>query len=165
VQVDTCEPERRRDQRRGRAAVGTEPLAVQEELRVELPWPPSCQDLLHGLLVHAEQAGYGRQIRGERYDRADVQVTVGPAVQALADAGGKGIVHPGVTEGAGEPERLETTVLLDGSLETNDGVELEEGDGGRRIIEVHLARLDVCPELLRKGLGVDFEADCERRLR
>ncbi len=48
---------------------------------------PTEQHLLHGLDVDTEQIGEWREIGRKRHDRADIQIPVRPAVEALADAG------------------------------------------------------------------------------
>ena len=54
-----------------------------------------------GLMVgDAEEIGERLEVWGEREDETDIEIAVGPAVQALADAGRKGIVDLRVTQRA-----------------------------------------------------------------
>ena len=104
VEVDAGEAEGRRDQRRGRLAVGPERLAVEEQLGVELAGPPAraapCVRCASIVGRQTEQIDEGLQVGRERDDRADVQVAVRPAVEACADARGERVVDGRVAERA-----------------------------------------------------------------
>ena len=70
---------------RGRLAVRPERLAVEIELGVELAGPPCLHRLLHLGFRDLEQVDEGGQVGRRRDDRADVEVAVGPAVEAVTD--------------------------------------------------------------------------------
>jgi hypothetical protein len=59
--------------------------------------------------THLQKAGDGAQIRRERDDRADIQVAIRPAVEAVADSGSKRIVDGRVAERTAETECLRLT--------------------------------------------------------
>ena len=113
VQVDTGQSEGRWNQGRGGLPIGPERLAVQEQLRVELPRSPAPQDRLDGGYVHgrpseAEQVCDRLQIGRQRRDQPDVKIAVGPSVEPMADARSKRVVHGGVAERTLNADRLQT---------------------------------------------------------
>ena len=111
VQVDAGKPERGRYERRCRLAVRPKRLAIHEELGVELARAPARGDLAHGCLVHLQQIGQRLLVRGEGDDRADVEITIGPAVEATPDSRSEGVVDGRMADGAGETDRAEMTRL------------------------------------------------------
>jgi hypothetical protein len=136
VRVDAREPERRRQQRRGRTSVGTECLTVEEELGIELPWAPTAEHSTHGGLIGFQQVGYGREIWGERDDGADVEVAIGPAIEPPADARRHGIVDSGVAQRALDADGLQPSSAVAAGRHADDGSGVERGDCHGRVIEV-----------------------------
>src|SRR6185437_4406397 len=57
---------------------------------------PGTQHRAYGVLVHAQQVGHGAQVGSETDNGADVQIAVGPTIEAMTDARRKGVVHGGV---------------------------------------------------------------------
>src|SRR5215831_18423960 len=90
--VDAGKTEGRGIEGGGGLAVGPERLAVQVQLSIEFPRSPAGENLLHRRLIDLERIDEGAQVRRRGDDGADVQIAVGPAVQAAADAGRKGVV-------------------------------------------------------------------------
>ena len=60
------------------------PSHLLVEHRVVRP-APAAEYLLHGFNIHTKKIGEGFEIWCERYDRANVKVTVGPTVEPLAE--------------------------------------------------------------------------------
>src|SRR5678815_5874282 len=85
--VDTVQPVRRRDDL---WAI----LAILVEARVVLSRAPRIEDRL----------GRGVERRRQGNDGAHVEIAIGPAIQALADAGCKRVVHGGVAQGTGKAD-------------------------------------------------------------
>src|SRR6185503_12086449 len=93
VQVHPRQSECGRNQRARLPAIGPEGLAVLVQDGVKTPGPPAREHFLDGRLVDAEKIGEGLEVWSERQDEADVEVAIGPAVQALADAGRERVIH------------------------------------------------------------------------
>jgi hypothetical protein len=165
AEVHAGEAERRRNERARLLSVRAEGLAILVEDRVVAARSPAREHLLHGGLVDPEEVGERLEIGGERDDGADVQVAVGPAVQALADAGGERVVDVRVAERALDAERLDPPGRVELAGHSHHGVQLEERKGRRGIVEVHLARLDLRDELRRQGFRIHLEPDRKRGLR
>ena len=163
--VDAGEPERRRDQRRRRLSVGPECLAVEEEHRVELARPPAGEDLVDRRLVDAEDVGERLLVRRQPDDRADVQVAVRPAVEAATDAGGEGVVDHGVAGRTGETHRRQPATAVEEALDADDGIQLQQRQRHRRVVQVDLAGLDRGRRLLRDRRRVDLEPGGQRGFR
>ena len=86
VEVHAGQPERGRDQRT--AAVlpsGRKPLPSRNSSASNLPGPQRGEHLLDRRLVDLQQVGERLHVRRQRHDRADVEVAVRPAVEALSD--------------------------------------------------------------------------------
>src|SRR5947209_14239233 len=96
--VHSGEPERWRIERSGRLAVGTECLAVEIELGIELARSPAGENLFHGRLVHLQHLRERAEVRRRVNDRAYVQVAIGPAVETMADPGRECVIHGRVSE-------------------------------------------------------------------
>src|ERR1051326_4351083 len=135
MQVHSAQTERRRDQRGtryvrpSRCAVGdllsVEGLPVQDQFGIELARPPTVEYHSHVVLRdvwlrYVQKIDERREIRSERYDRAHVQIAIGPAIQATTHAaragirnnhirakGGQRVVDRGMTQRALNPDRLE----------------------------------------------------------
>ena len=88
-------------------AVRPERLAVEIELGIELARPPGLQRPLDLGFRDLKHVGEGGQVRGRRDDRADVEVAIGPAIEAVADARGVGVVDGRVAQGALDADRGE----------------------------------------------------------
>ena len=126
--IDPRQAERRRDQRGGGLAVGTERLAIEGELGVELARPPACEHLANRRLVDAQQVDVGLQGRGERHDGADVQIAVGPAVEPTADAGREGVVDVRMAERALDADGRDPALRIEEPGHAHDRIGLEEGE-------------------------------------
>src|SRR5262245_24747703 len=86
VEVDACETESGRNQCRGGLSIRPESFAVEEKLGVEFPRPPTGERRPDGRYIDPQEISHRLEIGGERHDRSDIEVTVGPAVQPAADA-------------------------------------------------------------------------------
>src|SRR6185295_12246774 len=165
VEVYARQAERRRNQRARLPAVGPEGLAVLVQDGVEAPGTPAREHFLDGRLVDAEKIGEGLEVWSEREDDADVEVAIGPAIQALADARRKGIVDLRVAQRALRAERLDLARLIEFAGQTHYRVQLEQRKRSRWIVEVNLARLDLPLQVLRQRVRVDLQTYRERGLR
>src|SRR6185503_15115906 len=109
--------------------------AVEVEARVVATLAPGVVDrLLRG----------GHRGR-KRDDRTRIEIAIGPSVQAFADARSERIVHRRVAERTGDAYAGELVLAvdcLDGPLDADDGVELEERDRGRGALQADAAILD-----------------------
>jgi hypothetical protein len=152
------------DQGGGRLAVGPEPLAVQEQLGVELARPPRGQHLLDGGHVGAEEAGDRPQVGRQGDDRADIQVAGGVAVQPVTDARRERIVDGGVAQGALDAHRAQTAARVEEPGDANHRLQLKQCQRDRRVVQVDLAPLEGLLQLGRQGVDIDLQPDPERRL-
>lgn len=75
------------------------------QFSIELSRPPRLDRLLHLRFGNLQHLGERAQVRRERDDRANVQVSIGPAVQSRADAWRVGIVDGRVAHSAMNPHR------------------------------------------------------------
>src|SRR5262249_33907991 len=131
------------------------------ELGIEVPGPPGRQDRTHGRIVDAEQVRDRREVGRQPDDRADVEVPVGPAVEAMADAGREGIVDRRMAERALDADRREAPTGVEAPGHPDPGVELEECKLGRRVVQVALTPLELLAEASRQRVEVDLQADAE----
>ena len=92
MEIDTRETEGGRNQRAGLFPVGPEGLPVLVELRIEPARPPGAERVFHRCRVNAEQIREGFQIWRQRHDGADIEVPIGPGIEALPDTWRKRIV-------------------------------------------------------------------------
>src|SRR6185437_15993292 len=92
MEVHPGKSECRRNEYGRVASVGPKRLAVQYQLGVKVSGTPAVQDLDDGRDIDSEQIGDRRQIRGEGDDGSDVQIPIGPSVEAMPDAGCKGVI-------------------------------------------------------------------------
>src|SRR2546423_1500370 len=141
VVVDARHPEGGRDQSGRRFAVGAEGLAVEVQLCVEFSRPPTGEHFLERRVADAQKLRERARVGCERDDLADVEVAVGPAVQAVTDAGHESIVNRRVADGATEAQRLQTAVRIERALHAQDGVEVNEGQRGRGVVQIDFAAL------------------------
>jgi hypothetical protein len=100
VEVNAGEPKRRGNQCASSLAIGPEGLPVLVQFGIKASRTPAVEHLFHRGGVDAELIGKRLEIRSERNDCAHVQVSVGPAVQALSNARCQRVIHSGMTEGA-----------------------------------------------------------------
>jgi len=146
--VDVLQSVRRRD------LLGSV-LPVEVEPRVVPSGAPAVEDRL-GRLVER---------RGERDDRPDVEVAVGPAVEALPDTVGERVVDRRVAKRAGDAdpgERVGAVHGGHGGLDPDDGIELQQGQGGGRVGQADGAVLDPGDHRRRERLRIHLEPDRER---
>ena len=111
-------------------------LAVENQLRVELARSPAAQHAAHGRRRDAEQVDERLQVGRECDDRSDVQVTIRPSVQPVADAGRERIVHSGMTERALDAHRTDRAAGIQERGHADDCIRFEQRDRVRRIVEV-----------------------------
>src|SRR6476661_3968449 len=69
-----------------------------------------------------------------------------------------------MAEGALDPDRLER-VAGENAGYAYDGIQLEQRDGDRRIVEVDAAFLNLLEQIAGKRVDIDLQADGERRPR
>src|SRR5215468_5137351 len=105
--VDAGKTEGRGIEGGGGLAVGPECLAVQVQLGIEFPRSPAGENLLHRRLVDLERVDERAQVRRRGNDGADVQIAVGPAVQAVTDAGREGVIDRRMTQRALDADGFE----------------------------------------------------------
>src|SRR5215216_1247424 len=118
MEIHSGKPERWRNQRGTghvrtrhntiRNLLGIERLAVQHQLRVEFSRPPTAQHLAHGVLIYTKKVCKWAEIGRERYDCADVEVSVCPAIQAIAYTRSQRVINRSVTDGTGDSNRFQT---------------------------------------------------------
>src|SRR5436853_493411 len=90
-------------------------------------------------------------------DCADVQVPVRPAVQAVTDAGSKGIIHRRMAQSARDTDRTQTAIGIEISADAHHCIQLEQSQGDGRVSQIHFALLQLISQRLWQGLYVDFE--------
>ena len=161
-QIYARQAEGGRDERSRLLPVGAKGLAVFVQLRVVATWPPTGEHLLHGLDIDTEEVGERLKVRCQRYDRADVQIAVGPTVEPLTDTRRERVVDGRVTKRALDAHRLDAAVRVGEGGDTDDGVELEQGDGRGWIVEVDLGRFDLLLQSARQRVCIDLEANGQR---
>src|SRR5207248_2466385 len=90
---------------------------------------------------------------------------VGPAVEPLADAGRERIVDGRVAERALDADRLQSGGAGEEAGDADDGVQLQQRQRRRRIVQVDGSRLDAGRDVGGHRICVDLQADGQRRLR
>ena len=158
--------EGRRVESRGRLAIRPESLAVQVQRGVELARSPAGENLLHRCLVDFEHPDERAQVGRRGDDGADVQIAIGPAVEAAPDAGHERIVDGGMAQRTLDAygfERLAVFIEESGHAQHRVGLEQQQGVG--RIVEIDLAGFDGGRDVLRYRLHVDFQTELERLFR
>ena len=101
-----------------------------------------------------------------RDDRADVQVAVGPAVEAAADALREASRRRSSGRASSGSRRLDQAVaLVEDSLDAHHRVGAQERDRGLRVLEVDGRGLERFDQDLRQLADVDLEPELERLLR
>ena len=122
--------------------------------RIVLAWTPQ------------PELGFGSFVKEgrERGDLADVEGRVRPAVQAMADAGRQRVVHGGVTQRAGDAETRHLAEVVDFGADTDDGIQLQQGDGDGGVGEA-LAGADRRDDFGWQRVDVDLEAEAKCRNR
>jgi hypothetical protein len=162
MQIDSREAEGGRDERSRLPTVGAEGFSVLVQLGVEASRPPAGEHGLDRGNVDLEEIGDRLQVRRQSDDRADVEIAIRPPVEAMTDPRREGVIHGGMTEGALQADGLEASVRVGMPGHADDGVELEQGERRRRVVEVHPPRPKLILERGRKRIHVDFQADRER---
>src|SRR5690242_1049966 len=137
-----------------------ERLAVERELGVELAGPPALQHLLHRRNVDAEQRRERREVRRRGDDLADVEVAVGPAVEATTDAKRHGVVHRRMTQRALDADRLQRTVGVEESGQAEDRIRLQQCERTGRAVQIELTALHAALYAVQR-FGVDLEAEID----
>jgi hypothetical protein len=108
--------------------------------------------------VHAQQVAERLEIRGNRHDRAHVQVAVAPTVEPLADAGRERVIDGGMTQRALDADGSQLPIRTEDTGHADDGVQLQQRDGRGRIVEIDLTGLDLRGQGGRNRLRIDFQA-------
>src|SRR6185369_7133347 len=70
-----------------------------------------------------------------------------------------------MTKRTSDADRLKTSCVREVAFYTDDGIELQQRERRRRIVEVHTAVPQLLHERFRQRIGVDFQTDGQRRLR
>jgi hypothetical protein len=144
---------------------GRSALPSRNSAASNFPGPPGVQHGPHGRVVDAEQLGDDAQVRGERDDRADVEVAVRPSVEPAADAGRQRIVDRRMAEGALDADGAKAPSVIEEPGQSDDRIQLEKRQRRRWIVEVHLAVLQLTAELAGERIGIDLQADAQCGLR
>jgi hypothetical protein len=165
VQVHARQPERRRDERRCRAPIWLKCLAVENELGVELPRSPAAKDAPHRRGVHAQQLRERRQPWGERDDRSNVQIAVGPSIQPSSDPGRNRIIHARVAQRALNADGAERSIALEEAGQTEDRVQLQQRERVLRIVEVQRAVDNPIEHFRWERLSIHLEPELQRHPR
>jgi hypothetical protein len=142
MQIDSRQAEGGRNQNGGGFAVGPERLAVDEQHGVELAGTPGVEHGAHGRHIDAEHLRHRLEPRRQRDDRADVEIAIGPAVAAPADAFRERVVDRGVAQRTLDPHRADPPLIVEETRHADDGIELEQLERGRGILQVDLAARD-----------------------
>jgi hypothetical protein len=98
----------------------------------------------------------GERLR-EGDDGADIEIAIRPPVHPMADARRGGVIHGGMTQGAGDAQLDDVIGRIHRGLYAHDRVHLEQGHRGGRALQVHRAQ-----DTRRQDIGIDFEPDLER---
>src|SRR5690348_2796112 len=83
----------------------------------------------------------------------------------MADAGSERIVHGGVAERTLNADGTERSLRIEKAFDADDGVQFQERESDRGIIQIDLAGFQLCLQGQRKRIDVDFESDRQRRRR
>lgn len=78
-----------------------------------------------GGYIDSQELRNRSQVRGEGDDRPDVQIPIGPSVQAMSDPGGEGVIDGGMAQRALNADRAESPVRVEESREADDRIILE----------------------------------------
>ena len=62
----------------GLLTIRTKRFAVFVQFRIKAPRPPSGENFPDGICIDTEEIGKGLEIRRQRHNRADVQISIGP---------------------------------------------------------------------------------------
>jgi len=57
-----------------------------------------------------------------------LEIAIGPAIEPVADSGGKRIVHGGMAQMALDAHRPKIPALVEESCDTDDRIELQKGE-------------------------------------
>jgi hypothetical protein len=102
----------------------------------------------------------------ETHDFADVQIAVGPSVQATADSRRERVIDRGVTDRALDTDGSRTAVGIQKCRHAHDCVGLQKRDGRGWIVHIHLASLDRRDDIRRRqGFCVHLQPEAQGRLR
>src|SRR6185312_9462152 len=93
-----------------------------------------------------------------------VEIAVGPAVETLADAGSERVVDGGMAERALDAHALDAAVAVRESRDADHRIQFEQGDGGCRVVQVHLAGGDLLLQCGGEGIGIYPQTDGKSRL-
>ena len=74
------------NQRSRRLAVRPKRLAVEIQFRVEFSRSPTHQHFFQGCIVNTEQRLENSRVGRERNDLTDIEITIGPTIQPVANA-------------------------------------------------------------------------------
>ena len=122
MQVHPRKAEGRRNESGRGFSVGAKSFAVHKQLGVEMTGAPAVQGPTQRGFIRTEKVSYGLQSRRKRYGRTHIQITVGPTVQAVADARSEGIVDSRVAERALNANGLKVPLVVEKTRKTDNGV-------------------------------------------
>src|SRR4030095_10929954 len=66
-----------------------------------------------------------------------------------------------MTNGTSQTNGLQTAIVIESSFEAQHGVQLDQSQGGCRIIEINFAIFDLSNQGLWQRVHVDLEPDCK----
>src|ERR1051326_305404 len=154
MEVDARQTERRRYQGSRGAAIGTEGLPVHEKFGVKFAGAPTAEDGMDGGLIDAQQIGNRLKVGRETDNRADVQVAIWPAIETMPNARRKCVIDRGMAQRALNAHALQRAVRVEDSGYANHGVQLQQSERNRGIIQIYLACLDLLHQGSRKRVLV-----------
>ena len=137
MHVHACKAKCGRDQDSRTFAVRAKCFPIDAEACVEASWTPTAKDGSQGGLIYLEQICQRLQVWSERDNRTNIQIPVGPTIQATTDTWRQRIIDGRMAKAALYADGTQTTVGLEETGYTDDGVELEQRESGRRIIEIY----------------------------
>src|SRR5579864_875626 len=127
MQIHARKAERWRNQHGRSLAIGAKRFAVERKFRVKVARTPTVEHFSHCRLIDAEQIGEGLQIWSESDNRANVQIAICPAIEAVSDAGREGIVDGGMAQGALNADRAQRSLFIEVASDAEDRIQFQEG--------------------------------------
>ena len=100
MQVYTRKSEGGWDQRPCLSSVRPKSLPVFIEFSVEAPGTPTVENFFHCRFINPEQIRKRLEVWSKGSDYTDIQVSIGPAIQPIADAWRKGVIDSRMADGA-----------------------------------------------------------------
>ena len=152
-------------ERRGALAIRTERLAIKVQLGVEFPRSPGRHGLLDVRFRNLQQVNEGAQVRRQAHNCPDIEVAIGPAVEAVPDAGGVGVIDRRMTQRALNANGIERpSVLAEKTSHADNRIGLEQNQRARWILQIDLTLVQCLGHFGGDGVYVDLQPDFERLL-